>query len=403
MLAHLLKLIWKRKSRNLLIMLEIALAFVLVFAVVAFATRSAQLYRAPLGFASDDVWAIRLQVPDYEALKANPAPLDEIQRSLKQMPQVQEVALVNHSPYSNSTNGAGFSPAPGAHKVGSNLVHVSDTFAAVLSMPLAEGRWFTAADAGDVMPVVVNRRMAHALFPDIGPGESVVGKTFVYDEDSDPNRKRFRITGVVQDYREGGEFMTPVNFALLRFNPTPGTDLPLTVMIKLKAGTPRAFEAQLIDRLKQLQGQWSYQIAPLVDLRSDVLRMVLAPLGVVAVIATFLLLMVGFGLFGVLWHNTTLRIPEIGLRRAVGAQARQIYQQIVAEQLLLSTLAMLLALLMLVQLPLTGLLGDELNWLVFGIATLGTAALVLAVSLLCALYPGWQASRLAPAAALHHE
>ena len=43
MLAHLLKLIWKRKSRNLLIMLEIALAFVLVFGVVAFATRSAHV------------------------------------------------------------------------------------------------------------------------------------------------------------------------------------------------------------------------------------------------------------------------------------------------------------------------------------------------------------------------
>ncbi len=403
MIAHLLKIIWKRKSRNLLLMLEIALAFVLVFAVVAFAARSAQLYRAPLGFASDDVWAIQLQVPDYEALKANPAPLDEIQRSLKQMPQVQEVALVNHSPYSNSTNGAGFSPAPGAHRVASYLVHASDTFAAVLSMPLAEGRWFTAADAGDVMPAVVNRRMAHALFPDIPAGESVVGRTFVYDEDSDPNRKRFRITGVVQDYRDGGEFMTPVNFALLRFNPTPGTDLPLTVMIKLKAGTPRAFEAELIGRLKQLRSQWSYQIAPLADLRTDVLRMVLVPLGVVAVIAAFMLLMVGFGLFGVLWQNTTLRIPEIGLRRAVGARATQIYRQIVAEQLLLCSLAMLLALLLLVQLPLTGLLGEGLNWPVFGIATLCTAAVLWVVSLLSALYPAWQASRLPPAAALHCE
>lgn len=404
MLAHLLKLIWKRKSRNLLIMLEIALAFVLVFGVVAFATRSAQLYGAPLGFVAQDVWAIQLQVPDYTRLQADPGPLDEIRRSLKALPAVEQVALANHSPYSNSTNSSGFSPAPGAQRVGSNWLLASDDYAATLGMPLVEGRWFTAADAGgDVVPVVVNRRMAQALFAGDRPGESAVGKTFVYDEDAQPIRKRFRITGVVDDYRDGGEFMTPVNFTLMRFNPVPGADLPLTVMIKLKPGTPRAFEAQLISRLKQLQGQWGYQIAPLADLRTDVLRAVLIPLGVVAVIATFLLLMVGFGLFGVLWHNTTLRIPEIGLRRAVGAQARQIYQQIVAEQLLLSTLAMLLAMLMLVQLPLTGLLGNELNWPVFGVATAGTAALVLTVSLLCALYPGWQASRLAPAAALHHE
>jgi hypothetical protein len=47
--------------------------------------------------------------------------------------------------------------------------------------------------------------------------------------------------------------------------------------------------------------------------------------------------MVAFGLFGVLWQNTTQRIPEIGLRRAVGASAADIYRQIVAEQLLLSS------------------------------------------------------------------
>lgn len=64
---------------------------------------------------------------------------------------------------------------------------------------------------------------------------------------------------------------------------------------------------------------------------------------------------------------------------------------------------MLLALVLLVQVPLTGALGDELGWGVFGVATLLTMAVVLAMSLLCALYPGWQASRLEPAAALHHE
>jgi putative ABC transport system permease protein len=40
---------------------------------------------------------------------------------------------------------------------------------------------------------------------------------------------------------------------------------------------------------------------------------------------------------------------------------------------------------------------------VFGVATLLTAGVVLALSLACALYPGWQASRLEPAVALHHE
>jgi putative ABC transport system permease protein len=117
----------------------------------------------------------------------------------------------------------------------------------------------------------------------------------------------------------------------------------------------------------------------------------------------FLLLMVGFGLFGVLWQNTTLRIPELGLRRAVGATPTQVYGQIVAEQMVLSTLAIVLGLVLLVQLPVTGALGQALNWAVFGAAALLSALLIYLISLLCALYPGWRASRLSPTEALHYE
>jgi putative ABC transport system permease protein len=127
------------------------------------------------------------------------------------------------------------------------------------------------------------------------------------------------------------------------------------------------------------------------------------PLVVLGVIAAFMLLMVAFGLFGALWQNTTQRIPEIGLRRALGARARDIYGQIVAEQLLLSSVAIAVALALLVQLPLTGALGQSLNWGVFAAAAGLSMAVIYLISLLCSLYPGWRASRLSPTEALHYE
>ena len=129
----------------------------------------------------------------------------------------------------------------------------------------------------------------------------------------------------------------------------------------------------------------------------------LAPLMVLSVIAAFLLLMVAFGLFGVLWQNTTQRIPEIGLRRALGASAGGIYRQIIAEQLLLSSVAMLAGLALLVQLPLTGALGESLGWPVFAGAAGVSMAVVYLLSLLCSVYPGWRASRMTPTEALHYE
>jgi putative ABC transport system permease protein len=122
-----------------------------------------------------------------------------------------------------------------------------------------------------------------------------------------------------------------------------------------------------------------------------------------AVIASFMLLMVAFGLFGVLWQNTTRRVPEIGLRRAIGARASDIYRQIVVEQLLLGSLAMGVGLVLLVQLPLTGAFADTLNWPVFAGAAALSMTVIYLLSFVCSLYPGWRASRLEPAAALHYE
>ncbi len=138
-------------------------------------------------------------------------------------------------------------------------------------------------------------------------------------------------------------------------------------------------------------------------MRDTLMKEKRTPLVVVAVVAAFLLLMVAFGLFGVLWQNTTRRIPEIGLRRAIGASSGHIYWQIIMEQMLLSTLAMAAGLFLLIQLPITGALGQGLNWAVFFVAAAVSMGIIYLLSLLCAVYPGWRASRLSPTEALHYE
>jgi putative ABC transport system permease protein len=189
----------------------------------------------------------------------------------------------------------------------------------------------------------------------------------------------------------------------MRFAPHAGKSRASAILLKVAPGTPRAFEARLNRQLKLIRNDWSYEIAPLASMRASILKEQLVPLAIVSVIAAFMLAMVAFGLFGVLWQNTTRRIPEIGLRRAVGARARDIYGQIVAEQMLLSSFAMVLGLALLVQLPLTGALGETLNWTVFLSAAGLSMFLIYLLSLLCSLYPGWRASRLSPTEALHYE
>ena len=393
MLRHLCKLAWKRKSRNLMLSLEILLAFAIVFAIAALALRSWQLYRMPLGFATHDVWSVQVGTGGKEPLDG--PTVDAFLRGVRALPDVQQVAFASITPYTHSTHQNGMK-APGGPNVSTSLMEASDGFAAVMALPLAEGRWFAPGDNGAAArPVVINRQLAAALFP----GQAALGRAFASDNDFE----HFKVVGIVDDYRGKGELMAPVPFMFKRFVPTDVTSYARTLLLRVRPGTTRAFENRLNTRLKAIRNDWSYAITPLPQLRSAELKAGFTPLIVLATVAGFMLVMVAFGLFGALWQNTTQRIPEIGLRRALGARSRDIYGQIVGEQLLLSSIAIALGLLLLVQLPLTGALGAHLDWTVFcGAAGLSMGVIYL-LSLLCALYPGWRASRLSPTQALHHE
>jgi putative ABC transport system permease protein len=399
MFAHLLKPIWKRKSRNLMLSLEILLAFVVVFAIAAAASRFYQLYQQPTGFDFASVWSVEIQASSAQGLKNDTATYDRFKRSLEALPEVEQVAFAAYAPYTNDTWTSDFYlPDSGTSKP-SNIMQVSDDFFDTMHMTLQRGRWFTNADEGESeQPVVINQRYAQAMFP----GQDALGKVIADHKPGDKKRKTMKVVGIFEDFRNQGEFMAPTNFVISRFGQSSDEGIG-NILLRLKPGTPRGFEATLLKQLKLVRNDWSYGISPLSDMRESMLHQVEIPLIVLTVIAAFLLLMVAFGLFGVLWQNTTKRIPEIGLRRATGATSANIYRQIVTEQLLITSLAMAVGLILLAQLPITGVFGENLSWTLFLIAALASASIMALVSVLCALYPAWRASRLSPTEALQYE
>lgn len=401
MIGHLLKPMWRRKGRNLLLSLEIALAFAVVFAISATGLRYWQLYHQPVGFEWQNVWSVQLLMPDDAAI--DPALYGRYERALLELPEIESVAFAAYTPYENSEWNTEFL-ADGNHALESNLMQISDNFFDTMGMRVVEGRSFAAGDEGAAhKPVLVNRRFAEEAFP----GQSAVGKLLRQKDfgaaPADAAKEQLKIVGVFESFRNQGEFMAPTAFLFERFSPL-GSKIPMrSMLLKVRPGTTRLFETELSRRLKLVRNDASYQIAPMPDLRQSQLRSSTAPLMVLAVIAAFLLLMVAFGLFGVLWQNTTRRIPELGLRRATGATTGDIARQIVLEQVLLCLLPIAAALLLLVQLPITGALGEALSWLLFGQAALLAIAVMVLVSVVCALYPAWRATRISPTEALHYE
>ena len=399
MFRHLLKLSWKRKTRNLMLSLEILIAFAIVFGVAAFGLRYWQLYNMPLGFESRDLWAVRMHVGDEEKTRIGLEGYEALRRGLMEMPEVRDVAFVTFEPYVNASMFSNLRRKAGeGDGFNTELLDADDRAAAVLGLKLVEGRWFSALDNGSAdRPAVINRRMAEAMFP----GERALGQVF-FDREGKQDVPH-RVVGVVEAFRAKGELAAPLNHAFTRFVADQNRWDVRTILLRVAPGTERAFEKRLNERLKLIRKDWSYQITPSSAARASMLKQHMVPLVVVGIIAAFMLVMVAFGLFGALWQNTTQRIPEIGLRRAIGATAGEIYRQIVLEQFLLSSVAIVVGLALLVQLPLTRVLGEHLDWAVFAQAASLSMAVIYLLSLLCALYPGWRASRLSPTEALHHE
>ncbi|MES2350075.1 MAG: ABC transporter permease, partial [Pseudomonadota bacterium] len=332
MLRHMLKLIWKRKSRNMMLSLEIMLAFLVVFAIAAFGLRYWQLYQLPVGHGWRNQWSVSIRAA--QELPNDSAVFDNFKRSLLTMPEVESVGFSSFSTYEMSRWTEEYTLPDGSGELTVDGMGVSDDYFATMDMTPVAGRFFSKMDDGaDAAPTVINRKLAEKWFP----GKEPVGQLFVVRRDGRKgDGQRYRVVGVVDQYRSHGEFMDPVYFMLPRWIPGNGKEAANTIVLKLRPGTPRIFEARLNAKLKQIRSDWNYVITPQADARSSMLKTQMIPLVIMAVIAAFLLVMVAFGLFGVLWQNTTQRVPEIGLRRALGADAGAIYRQIVSEQLLLA-------------------------------------------------------------------
>jgi putative ABC transport system permease protein len=415
MTRHLLRLIWNRKRQNFLLTLEIFFSFLALFVVMLFTLHFVNNSRQPLGFDIDRVWSItvdRKESDEDPAMKArHRTTLRQLLLALREMPQVEVAAASYTSPYANWTWGGGMN-LPGGRKIPHGVNRVSDDFPALFRMPLVAGRWFSREDdAATWTPVLVNARLAREIF---GDGDAV-GKIIPEERDPkdpppDPNEKPevMRVIGVFEDFRKDGELSTPESFMFLRLrldDGDPKADLPGRLLVRLAPGTPASFEETVVKRLMAEAPDWSFEVQPADVMRESMLRQYTLPLAVVATVAGFLLLMVALGLTGVVWQSVTQRIREFGLRRAKGATIVNVRRQVLVEMVIMTSLALLVGVILLAQVPLLPLPG-ELDIIPAGVfvgSMAISAAAIYGLTLLCGWYPSRLATKVQPAEALHYE
>jgi putative ABC transport system permease protein len=415
MIRHLFRLIWNRKRSNFLIMVEILCAFLVLEGVMVMATHYANNYRQPLGYSIDRVWSIRMDAKvrseDKAVRAAQNATVRQLFNAVRDLPEVEAICAGFTTPYSNASWTSG-------HKMNGRQIDyamntATDDCDAVYGITMKAGRWFDRTDDGAAYnPIVVNEQFVRETFGDADP----INKTPVIDRDPEEERARadrgdkppkpWRIVGVIQDFRQHGEYSTPEAYAFERFD-LADTEAwpPRMLIIKVRAGTTPAFEEPLTARLQAVAKDWSFGVTLLTNQRDDKLLGYTGPLTLHAIVCGFLLLMVAMGLTGVLWQNVTQRIREIGLRRAKGARIENIHRQILGELVVMTSMALLVGVLLVVQIPLLPLPAD-LTWIpasVFMLSLAISVVVIYALTLLCGWYPARLATKIQPAEALHYE
>ncbi|MEA2164805.1 MAG: putative transport system permease protein [Thermoanaerobaculia bacterium] len=403
MIRHLLKLVWRRKRANALLIIEIFFSFLVFFAVVTFGTSAVMHYKKPLNFDWHDVLVLNVGIPFAHDVPgeerhgdspADLASLDRLMREIAAMPQVVAIGGSRTPPYSLSTMAGSF--GVGGKRVRMTFDEVTDGYPAVMNIPIVRGRWFNAEDdVATFQPVVIDSDLAKALFGDEDP----IGKRF------DPEGGRdLRVVGVTTPFRKDGEFTGDnINMVFRRVSPRlPNASMPRDILIRVRPGTPASFEEAISRRTHEIFPNYDQRVRRMEAMRTFALRLYLIPIAVGTVIATFLIGMVALGLSGVLWQNVTRRTREIGLRRALGATGNEVNRQILLEVALLSTLALIVGVIVVAQLPLLGIF-QLVSPASFSVGLAGALATIYGLTLLCGVYPSWLAGRVQPAQALHYE
>ena len=407
MTRHIFKLVWNRKRSTGLILLEVLICFLVLSSLLAWSLNLVQRWRTPLGFDYDNVWRVDISGMNWQAedeeLEADRRTEAELLRAVGDLPEVEAVAAATNTPFSGSTwrNSA---------YVDGQVVDVEYTMMTpdlprVLGLDLVYGRWVQPSDVNqEFQAVVINRRLAHDMFG----RDDAIGQDFPQEGEQgqldDPNTDAqvTRVVGVMEDYRRNGITRADPYVMFVPLDLESGTTALSELLVRVRPGTTADFEETLARTLQQTGPRWSYGTSRLDDARRSAVRQHLTPLIIVAVIALFLIVMVGLGLVGVLWLSVTRRTSELGLRRALGASTTSVRSQILGELWALTALAVTVGTVAFMQLPLFGA-NFGAGWPVFAGGVILATLITYSFVTFCGLYPTWLATRIMPATALQYE
>jgi predicted permease len=375
----------KRVMRRSLVVFQVALSVLLLTAAGLFVRTLWNLRSADLGFQPDQILLFTIDPPrSAYSGEARKVLFQRLEQEIGRLPGVVSASLSSEPLVANSSSttrvaASGRKPSQG-DSIQVWVNDVGERFFGTMGIPILYGRAFGPHDRATSLPVaVVNQQFVRTFFP----GENPLGQTFANASQT------WHIVGICADARYD-EVSTPVPPTFYR---------PFAQAEDLGAMTfeVRAIgEAALVKSVREVVRAIDKDI-PVFDVRTQeeqiadtfsyerLFAVLTSAFGLLALVLACI------GIYGVMDSAVASRIPEIGIRMALGADNRRVLTMILRESAGVAGFGVVIGVLG------AAALGRSIEGLLYGIRpfdplTVGGAVLLM---LVVALFAGWWPARFA--------
>jgi putative ABC transport system permease protein len=397
----------RRRLRSTLVVVEVALAFLLLAGSGLLIRSFFQMMNAPLGFDATNVLTLSLPIaPD-----RFPAPgqlvsyVRTIVERVKAVPGVRDASATDALPLQGFNNGmpfliAGRPVVDRANRQACGFKMVQSDYFRVLGIQVIKGRPLTDRDVQGTPPVtVINQSMARRFFENQDPiGQRVLVQEIVPGKPALGPEIPWEIVGVIADERTGGlEGSTrPGMYVPIEQSPTTFVSLVVRA-VSDPAALSRAV-GQAVHEIDKTQAVTDVKTLEQIKTESALSNRLRTTM--LAVFAALALALSAVGIYGVISYTVAQRSHEIGVRAALGASAAVLLRMVLRDGMTLALVGLALGvvgalgLTRLMSSLLIGVSARDPLTLIAAAATLGLVALV------ACLIPALRAARLDPLVAL---
>ncbi|MGE0882118.1 MAG: ABC transporter permease [Blastocatellales bacterium] len=390
------------RIRNLLVVVEIAMALVVLICAGLLIRSYQHVLKANPGFNPNGVFSLRLSLP--AARYTTPESVYNFYKQLgervRQLPGVESAGsslvlpLSSYSAAWGPIKVEGHIPKSSSEMIISNERFVSPDYLRTMGLPLVKGRYFDERDIRGAEDVtLVNEQFAQRFWPNEDP----IGKRV----ERGGNGKWRKVIGVVRDEKQVSLEDEPL---ISLFHPIDQFNIRTRYLVARTSAAPEQLLASVKNQVRALDPELPvYDVDTMEQRLHNALarrRFAMQLLGVFALVA---MILAAIGIYGVMSYWVSQRRHEIGIRMALGAEPLNILQLVIRQALILVTIGILL-----------GLAGAfaftrVMKSLLFGVGTtdvLTFAAISLLlgmIALLASYLPARRAAKVDPIIALRYE